>query len=87
MTSRGATRCRQPGQQHRGATSATGCLPASACWRRSLALVALGALLYDVIHDGVGRLSWQFLTSYPVAARRRSRDLSRRSSAACTSSR
>jgi phosphate transport system permease protein len=29
-----------------------------------LGLVALGALLYDVIHDGAGRLSWQFLTSY-----------------------
>ena len=30
-----------------------------------LALVALGALVYDVAHDGLGRLSWQFLTSYP----------------------
>jgi phosphate transport system permease protein len=30
-----------------------------------LGLVALGALLYDVLRDGVGRLSWQFLTSYP----------------------
>jgi phosphate transport system permease protein len=30
-----------------------------------LALGALGALLYDVARDGVGRLSWQFLTSYP----------------------
>jgi phosphate transport system permease protein len=30
-----------------------------------LGLVALGALLYDVVHDGAGRLSWQFLTSYP----------------------
>jgi phosphate transport system permease protein len=30
-----------------------------------LGLVALGALLYDVLHDGAGRLSWQFLTSYP----------------------
>jgi phosphate transport system permease protein len=30
-----------------------------------LGLVALGALIYDVLHDGVGRLSWQFLTSYP----------------------
>ncbi len=30
-----------------------------------LALIALGALLFDVAHDGVGRLSWQFLTSYP----------------------
>ena len=29
-----------------------------------LGLVALGALLYDVISDGAGRLSWQFLTSY-----------------------
>ena len=28
-------------------------------------LAALGALVYDVLHDGVGRLSWQFLTSYP----------------------
>lgn len=27
-------------------------------------LVALGALLYDVIADGAGRLSWQFFTSY-----------------------
>jgi phosphate transport system permease protein len=30
-----------------------------------LGLAALGALIYDVLHDGVGRLSWQFLTSYP----------------------
>jgi phosphate transport system permease protein len=29
------------------------------------ALIALGALLYDVAHDGLGRLSWQFMTSYP----------------------
>ena len=30
-----------------------------------LGLVALGALIYDVLHDGAARLSWQFLTSYP----------------------
>jgi phosphate transport system permease protein len=30
-----------------------------------LGLAALGALLYDVLTDGAGRLSWQFLTSYP----------------------
>jgi phosphate transport system permease protein len=30
-----------------------------------LGLIALGALLSDVLRDGVGRLSWQFLTSYP----------------------
>ena len=29
-----------------------------------LGLVALGALLYDVVSDGAGRLSWQFMTSY-----------------------
>lgn len=29
-----------------------------------LALAALGALLYSVMHDGLGRLSWDFLTSY-----------------------
>jgi phosphate transport system permease protein len=29
------------------------------------ALVALATLLYDVARDGMGRLSWQFLTSYP----------------------
>jgi phosphate transport system permease protein len=29
-----------------------------------LGLVALGALLFDIIGDGAGRLSWQFLTSY-----------------------
>lgn len=28
-----------------------------------LGLATLGALLYDVIHDGAGRLSWQFLTN------------------------
>jgi phosphate transport system permease protein len=33
-----------------------------------IALAALGALLYDIIGDGVGRLSWQFLTS--MASRR-----------------
>jgi phosphate transport system permease protein len=30
-----------------------------------LALVSLGALLYDVFSDGWGRLNWQFLTSIP----------------------
>jgi phosphate transport system permease protein len=30
-----------------------------------LGLAALGALIYDVVHDGAGRVSWQFLTSYP----------------------
>ncbi len=30
-----------------------------------LGLTTLGALLYDVVSDGAGRLSWQFLTSYP----------------------
>ena len=30
-----------------------------------LALIALGALIVDVARDGVGRLSWSFLTSYP----------------------
>ena len=29
-----------------------------------LGLVALGALLYDVVSDGAGRISWQFMTSY-----------------------
>jgi phosphate transport system permease protein len=28
-----------------------------------LALAALAALLYDVAHDGLGRLSWEFITS------------------------
>jgi phosphate transport system permease protein len=30
-----------------------------------LALGALAALLYDLVRDGAGRLSWSFLTSYP----------------------
>ena len=30
-----------------------------------LALAALAALLYDIAHDGLRRLSWQFITSYP----------------------
>ena len=30
-----------------------------------MGLIALGALLYDVIHDGAGRLSWSFLMSFP----------------------
>lgn len=30
-----------------------------------LALIALGALIYDVVRDGMGRLSWDFITSYP----------------------
>jgi phosphate transport system permease protein len=30
-----------------------------------LALATLAALLWDVAADGVGRLSWQFLTSFP----------------------
>jgi phosphate transport system permease protein len=31
----------------------------------ALALAGLAALIYDVAHDGLARLSWQFLTSYP----------------------
>ena len=30
-----------------------------------LALATLGALLYSVFSQGIGRLSWEFLTSYP----------------------
>jgi len=30
-----------------------------------LALAALGALVYDIVSDGAGRLSWAFLNSYP----------------------
>jgi phosphate transport system permease protein len=30
-----------------------------------LALAALGALIFDTLRDGAGRLSWAFLTSYP----------------------
>ena len=30
-----------------------------------LTLAALASLIFDVARDGVGRLSWQFLTSYP----------------------
>ena len=30
-----------------------------------LALAALAALLYDILHDGLSRISWQFITSYP----------------------
>ena len=30
-----------------------------------LGLVTLGALLFDIFRDGFGRLSWQFLTSFP----------------------
>jgi phosphate transport system permease protein len=33
-----------------------------------LALAALGALIYDILADGAGRLNWQFLTS--MASRR-----------------
>ena len=31
----------------------------------ALALASLGALLVDVALDGMGRINWQFLTSYP----------------------
>jgi phosphate transport system permease protein len=30
-----------------------------------LALLALSALVYNVVHDGFRRLSWDFITSYP----------------------
>lgn len=40
-------------------------LQASGLFVMVLALGALAALLTDVIADGAGRLSWQFLTSYP----------------------
>ncbi|MBA3639537.1 MAG: phosphate ABC transporter permease PstA [Acidobacteriota bacterium] len=30
-----------------------------------LALIALGALIFDVVRDGMARLSWDFITSYP----------------------
>ena len=35
-----------------------------------LGLLVLGVLLYDVLHDGAGRLSWQFVTS--ISSRRAS---------------
>lgn len=28
-------------------------------------ILTLGALLYDLMHDGLSRLSWQFMTSFP----------------------
>jgi phosphate transport system permease protein len=31
----------------------------------SAALLVLGALVLDVVHDGASRLSWEFLTSFP----------------------
>jgi phosphate transport system permease protein len=31
----------------------------------ALVLASLGALLYEVFREGAGRLSWQFLTSFP----------------------
>ena len=31
----------------------------------ALALIALGALIFDIMRDGLGRVSWAFLTSYP----------------------
>ena len=30
-----------------------------------LGLVVLGALLFDIFSDGLGRISWEFLTSFP----------------------
>ena len=36
-----------------------------------IALAALGALIFDVVRDGIGRLSWNFITGYP--SRRASR--------------
>ena len=45
----------------------------------------LSALIYDVLHDGLGRLSWAFLTSDP-SRRAEEAGISRRSSAASTSS-
>ena len=57
--------------------------PARRCcwrWRRS------AALLYDIARDGLGRLSWQFLTQLSVAASASRPAFCRRSSAASTSS-
>jgi len=36
-----------------------------------IALASLGALIFDVVRDGIGRLSWDFITGYP--SRRASR--------------
>ena len=30
-----------------------------------LALACLGALIWDIVSDGAGRLSWDFITSFP----------------------
>ena len=30
-----------------------------------VALAALGALIWDIVHDGAGRLSWDFVTGFP----------------------
>lgn len=36
-----------------------------------IALAALGALIFDIVRDGIGRLSWDFIAGYP--SRRASR--------------
>jgi phosphate transport system permease protein len=42
-----------------------GLLQSAAILVVALALLSLIALLYDVFRDGAGRLSWQFITSFP----------------------
>ena len=51
-----------------------------------LALVALGALLYDVARDGLGRLSWAVHHELSIAPGRAGRHPAGARRAACTSS-
>ena len=58
--------------------AATGCWRASACWSCCSRWPRLSVLIYDVLHDGLGRLSWEFLTSYPSRRAEAGRHLCRR---------
>ena len=50
---------------------------------RSSGIAMLALLLYDVAADGFGKLSWDFVTSFPSARSRTRRGSSRRSWARC----
>ena len=53
------------GRARAGAVAADRLMQALGLLVLTLILGALAALLYDVLSDGVGRLSWGFLVSYP----------------------
>ena len=60
MSETGNFKPRRAWRQAKGAVFAVACAATAL-----LAVIVLGVLLVDIVHDGWGRLSWQFLDNFP----------------------